>query len=94
MRMRFLYPVGYEDVKWVKDTLHFTNKRLIWNIKDKGIFSQKVTFDDMPYKAIRAIDKTGEKHWLSEGGLLVMSVVGNHEFQFNNEDTLKRLSAF
>jgi hypothetical protein len=99
MPMRFVPDdVGYDDL-WVKDTLHFTNKRLIWNIKEKGVFSKKIIFDDMPYKAIRGIDKdqspksgglSGIKAMFKKGGsILVMSAVGNREFQFDDEDTLR-----
>jgi hypothetical protein len=37
----------------------------------------------MPYKAIRAFDD-------SKGPLLVMSIVGNQEFQFDDERALKK----
>lgn len=95
--MRFVRDVpGFDDL-WVKDTLYFTNKRLIWNVQKRGIFSKKFSCDDMPYKAIGAIDKqqkprsggiSGLKTMFKGGGtILVSSAVGSRQFQFDDEDT-------
>ena len=73
--------------KGKKDTLYFTSRRLIWNVRKQGIFSKKLDFDDIPYKTILKIDpqihsKTKAVLTGRCGILIVESRVGDRKFEF------------
>lgn len=98
--MRFVKEgTGYDDL-WVKDTIYFTDRRMIWNVGKKGLFSKNITCDDLPYRAIGAIDKeqsprsggfAGIKAMIKGGGtVFIRSAVGSKQFQFDDEELLSK----